>query len=235
MKTKLLLWTLVLGLWALPATAITPFYIKLLNATNAAMPVSIGVSQITPSTAINSSFSTYGTNLIFGGNSTSNFTITLDATGFSSNAIYPGTWKFAFTNLGSSFIAVIPDTTNYQSLALYVTNLQVFSGVSQSGAAVITNLLGYIPANAANTNDFVRNSLAGIAGAQGYTSKTNDGNIGLWSGSVISLATNGFQVWAAYQTNAAPGPQLTNLPSGSIMSTTNGQMYVLSNLVWNLK
>jgi len=63
----------------------------------------------------------------------------------------------------------------------------------------------------------------------------NDGNIGLFTASVISLATNGFLVWATYQTNAAPGSQLTNLPPGSILSTTNGQMYVLSNLVLNLK
>jgi hypothetical protein len=50
--------------------------------------------------------------------------------------------------------------------------------------------------------------------------------------SVSGVITNAGLVWFAVATNGAPN---FSAPSGSICTTTNGQMFVRSNSVWLLK
>lgn len=50
-----------------------------------------------------------------------------------------------------------------------------------------------------------------------------------------SFTTNYGLIWLVYQTNGLMGQTLTNLPSGSICTTTNGQFFVLSNSTWLVK
>ncbi len=359
----------------------TPFYIQGYNSASNAITAQIGVSYWPPN---DRPFTVYGTNIIYGGNIV---TITPNSSGYASNWLYPGTYRFYFTNLNAAFVAVIPDTTDFNSLALYVTNVTGFSGLGLNSYGVVTNLLGlapatnstsgieaalgYVPATnnnagiafslgfapatnsnagitlalgyapatnnnsginfalgfapatnsnsgivsalgfapatntydglatalgfapatnsftgstnalgympatnsnngvtfalgftpATNTYNGITNSLGfapatnsaaglisslgytpatnnnnGIIAALHYTPKTNDGYIGLVSlGGAADLATNGFIVWVAYKTNGVPGQAFTNLPPGSLMTTTNGQLFVLSNLVWTLK
>jgi hypothetical protein len=373
----------------------TPFFIQGFQSDSPALTSQIGVSYWPPS---DHPFTIYGTNIIYGGNLV---TITPNGSGYSSNWLYPGTYRFYFTNLNAAFVANIPDTTNFNSLALYVTNVSGFSGLGLNSYGVVTNLLGlapatnstsgieaalgYVPATnnnsgiafslgfapatnsnsgvtsalgyspatnsysgvtsalgfipatnsnpgivfglgftpATNTYDGIANSLgfapatnnfigstnalgympatnssaginfalgftpatntysgitnslgfapatnstagfvaalgytpatnsysgltnslgfapatnstAGIVAALHYTPRTNDGYIGTLTGAA-SLATNGFIVWASYKTNDVPGAALTNLPAGSLLTTTNGQLFVLSNLVWQAK
>jgi hypothetical protein len=368
------------ALFALNSHA-TPFFLQGFQSDSPALTSEIGVSYWPPS---DHPFTIYGTNIIYGGNIV---TITPNGSGYSSNWLYPGTYRFYFTNLNAAFIANIPDTTNFNSLALYVTNIAGFSGTGLNSYGVITNLLGlapatnttsgietalgYVPATnnsggivfslgfapatnsnsgitsalgyipvtnsnpgitsglgfapatnsnpgmifalgftpatntyggiagslgfapatnsfigttnalgfmpATNTYDGITNSLgfapatnstagfvaalgytpatnsyggltnslgfapatnttAGIIAALRYTPRTNDGYIGL-SGlaGAASLATNGFVVWVSYKTNDVPGAAFTNLPPGSLLTTTNGEFFVLSNLVWNAK
>lgn len=375
----------------------TPFYIQGFKSDSPALTNQIGVSYWPPS---DHPFTLYGTNIIYGGNIV---TITPNASGYASNWLYPGTYRFYFTNLNAAFVAAIPDTTNFYSLALYVTNIASFSGAGLGSYGVVTNLigfppstnstagiesaLGYVPATnsnagivfglgfapatnsnpginaalgyapatnsnagitsalnfapatnsnpgivaalgftpATNTYDGITNSLgfapatnsfagstsalgympatnsnagivsalgftppantyfgvtnslgfapatnttagfvaalgytpatntysgltnalgfapatnstAGIISALKYTPKTNDGYIGVSSiAATANLATNGFVVWVAYKTNDTPGGVFTNLPAGSLLTTTNGGFYVLSNLVWQAK
>jgi hypothetical protein len=361
--------------------AATPFFIQGFQSDSPALTNQIGVAFWPPN---DHPFTVYGTNIIYGGNIV---TITPNGSGYSSNWLYPGTYRFYFTNLNAAFVANIPDTTNFNSLALYVTNVSGFSGVGLNSYGVVTNLLGlapatnttsgieaalgYIPATnnnagiafslgfapatnsnsgitfalgftpatnnnpgivsalgftpATNTYDGVTNSLgfapatnnfigstnalgympatnsnsgisfalgftpatntyggitsslgfapatnsnaglvavlgytpatntyngltnslgfapatntaAGIIAALRYTPRTNDGNIGLSSlAGAANLATNGFVVWVSYRTNDVPGAAFTNLPPGSVLTTTNGALFVLSNLVWNPK
>jgi hypothetical protein len=369
------------GLWTVASGLATPFFIQGFQSDSPALASPIGVSYWPPN---DHPFTVYGTNIIYGGNVV---TITPNASGYASNWLYPGTYRFNFTNLNAAFVAVIPDTTNFNSLALYVTNVSGFSGVGLNSYGVVTNLLGlppatnstsgieaalgYVPATnnnagiafalgyapatnsssgitsalgfppatnsnsgivfalgftpATNTYDGITTSLgfapatntftgstnalgympatnnnpgivfalgfapstnnysgitnslgfapatnstvglisalgytpvtnsyngitnslglapatnntAGIAAALRYTPKTNDGYIGLSSlAGAANLSTNGFMVWVTYKTNDVPGAAFTNLPPGSLLTTTNGQLFVLSNLVWNLK
>jgi hypothetical protein len=380
--------------YLLTSAVATPFYIQGFQSDSPALTSQIGVSYWPPN---DHPFTVYGTNIIYGGNIV---TITPNGTGYSSNWLYPGTYRFYFTNLDAAFVANIPDTTNFNSLALYVTNVAGFSGLGLNSYGVVTNLLGlppatnstsgieaalgYIPATnnnagiafslgfvpatnsnagitsalgytpatnsnpgitsalgfapatnsdpgiifalgftpATNTYEGVTNSLgfapatntfagstnalgympatnnnpgiifalgftpppnnyngitnslgfapatnstagfiaalgytpvtnsyngltnslgfapatnstAGITAALHYTPKTNDGYIGLSSlTGTANLATNGFIVWITYKTNDIPGGAFTNLPPGSVMTTTNGGFYILSNLVW---
>jgi hypothetical protein len=372
----------------------TPFFIQSFQSDSPALTSQIGVSYWPPS---DHPFTIYGTNIIYGGNIV---TITPNGSGYSSNWLYPGTYRFYFTNLNAAFIANIPDTTNFNSLALYVTNISGFSGVGLNSYGVVTNLLGlapatnsasgieaalgYVPATNNNagiafglgfapatnnnsgitsalgyapatnsnlgitsalgfvpatnsnagvvfalgftpptntyggiatslgfapaTNSFIgttnalgympgtnsnsgitfalgftpatntysgitnslgfapatntnagfvaalgytpatnsysgltnslgfapaTNTTAGIIAALHYTPGTNDGYVGLSSlAGAANLATNGFVVWVSYKTNDVPGVAFTNLPTGSLLTTTNGGFYVLSNLVW---
>lgn len=385
---------LVFGFWTLDFGLSTPFYIQGFKSDSPALTNQIGVSYWPPS---DHPFTVYGTNIIYGGNIV---TIIPDSNGYASNWLYPGAYRFYFTNLNAAFVAVIPDTTNFNSLALYVTNVASFSAAGLTSYGVVTNLigfppatnsttgieaaLGYVPATnnnagivfslgfppatnsnsgiatalgyapatnseagiisalnfapatnsnpgvvaalgftpATNTYDGISNSLgfppatnsvagstnalgympatnsnAGIISALGftppantypaisnslgfapatnsnpgivtalgytpatntysglttalgfapatnsatgitaalhYTPKTNDGYIGVNAlPGTANLATNGFLVWVAYKTNDVPGSAFTNLPAGSLLTTTNGGFYVLSNLVW---
>jgi hypothetical protein len=121
------------------------------------------------------------------------------------------------------------------SLAYIPANAANTNDFARATPAGVTNSLAFIPANAANTNDFARATLAGITAAQGYTSKTNDGYIGL-ANATGWIVTNGPVVWVYYKTNNLPGSAFTNVGAGAFMSTSNGMFLVLSNnLVWQLK
>jgi hypothetical protein len=263
----------------------TPFYLQGFLSTNPALTNQCGVSAWPPS---DSPFTIYGTNIIYCGNI---LTITPNNSGYASNWLYPGTYRFYFTNLNAAFVAVIPDTTNFISLAQCVTNAQIFSGIGLNSFGLITNWLGYTPApntyaGISNSVGFVlatnggtvfysqlpyapptnsysgisnvvgfvlatnggavsysqlpytaaTNSYNGLTNVLGFKPRTNDGYTGLSALSgVANIVTNGFICWVSYQTNANPGAQFTNLPMGSVCSTTNGQLFVLSNLTWNLK
>lgn len=284
--------------------AITPFFIKGFNSVGTALASNqVGITTYPPS---DKPWTVYGTNLIYGGNI---LTITLDGTGYSSNALFAGNYLFYFTNLNAAFIASIPDTTNFQSLSLYITNAPVYPGFALNSYGLTTNLLGfapatnntsgivfalgYTPANVASlgtiasrasndfalatslgtiagrasndfalassigtiagrssndfalatslgtiagraSNDFaLATSLGTIAGRSSNDFHLADGYIGQSSlAGIANIVTNGFQVWVVYKTNGLPGIAFTNLPAGSLMSTTNGGFYVLSNLVW---
>lgn len=319
--------SLLLCAFALTARA-TPFYFQGFNSVSNAITSQIGVTFWPPT---DRPWTVYGTNIIYGGNI---LTITPNSSGFSSNWMFPGTYQFIDTNLNAAFIATIPDTTNYQSLALYVINQPVFSGISMNSYQLLTNLLGFAPASnslsgitsalgytpptnsysgltnalglapATNntsgitfalgyippTNTFsgltnalgytpptnsysgltnalglapATNSTLGIEAALGYTPPTNTyagitnalgfgpptnnttgieaalaftpqtNYVGHSSGA--SLFTNGLAILVVWPTNAVPGTAFTNLPQGSLMTTTNGAFFVLSNLVWNPK
>jgi len=280
-------------LWPLISVrALTPFYYQGFLANGAPQTNTIYVSQY-PANA--TQFSIYGTNIIFGGNVT-NFTPT--ATGFATNALFPGQYKFYVTNLNASFLVNIPDTLLTNSLALYLENpATVSSGAGLSGFQIITNLMGMIPANAANTNDFARATLAGITNAlamipanaantndfaratlagitnalamipanaantndfaratvAGITNalamipanaaNTNDFarasanglSLAIGSRTDVKVITNGATVIFSYNTNGVPGSAFTNYPQGSLLVTTNGQLFQLTNLVWIAK
>lgn len=393
---RVLLFALISHLTPLTCSA-TPFFVQLFQSDGTPSTSPIGVSTWPPS---DSPFVTYGTNIIYGGNIV---TIAPNNNGYASNWLYPGVYRFYLTNLNAAFVAVIPDTTNFLSVANYTTNLPGFAGSGLNSYGIVTNwlgfapatnsfagstnALGYMPATNSNagivfaigftpatnnyngitnslgfapaTNNFIgltnalgfapatnsndgmvfalgfapatnsyagittalgfapatnsfigstnalgympatnsnagilfalgftpptnnyngvtnalgfapgTNSLAGVVSALGYmpatnsnggittalgfapatnssggiisalhyTPRTNDGYVGLSSlAGAANLATNGFSVWVAYKTNDVPGGAFTNLPQGSLMTTTNGGFYVLSNLVWTPK
>ncbi len=86
-----------------------------------------------------------------------------------------------------------------------------------------------------SSNDFFLASSAGtIAGRASNDFHLADGQIGIsnLTAGVANFATNGFLVWISYKTNGDPGNAFTNAPQGSIISTTNGYLGRLSNLVW---
>lgn len=328
MKTfKSFLAALLLCVFALNARA-TFFFVQLFQSDGAINQSQIGVSVWPPT---DQPFVTYGTNMVYNGNLE---TVVLNSSGYGTNWLFPGTYRFYITNLNAAFIAVIPDTLLTNSISLYVTNLPVFPGVSLNSYGTMTNLLGFAPATntfkgmtnamgympatnsnsgivfalgftpatnnyngitnslgfAPATNSFIgatnqlgfapaTNSNSGITSALGFTPPTNNytgttnslgfapatnsfigatnqlgytpatnGTAGIEAGlgfvpatnngyigqgtAVGWIATNGIQVWVCYKTNNLPGPAFTNLPVGSLMTTTNGGFYSLSNLVW---
>lgn len=154
------------------------------------------------------------------------------------------------TNGGPVAIAQLPytpPTNTYSAL----TNVLGFIPATNGGPIVITQL-PYSPAT---------NSYAGISNAVGFIIATNGGPVAVTqlpylpatNGGAISnrqlttnvLTTYGFGpvsfttnfgiIWAVFQTNGLMGNTLTNLPSGSICTTTNGQFFVLSNATWLVK
>jgi hypothetical protein len=319
--------TLLLCAFALNGRA-TPFFYQGYKSDGSFNTNQVGVTFF-PTT--DQPFTIYGTNIVYGGNI---LTISPNTSGYSSNWIFPGVYKFIITNLNAAFIANIPDTTNFNALALYVTNVQSFSGVGLNSYGVMTNqlgfppatnttsgietALGYVPATNNNagilfalgytpatntyagimnslgfapaTNSFIggtnqfgympatntsagvlfalgytpaTNTFNGVTNSLGYMPATNGGAIAIsqlpytpatnsaagikaalnytpgtnyvGQSSVASFTTNGLLVWIAYQTNAVPGPAYTNFPPGSLLTTTNGAFFVLSNLVWTAK
>lgn len=132
------------------------------------------------------------------------------------------------------FAPVVDSTAGIVSALGYTPPTNTYSGLTNAlGFAPATNstsgiesALGFTPANA---------TFSGISVALGYTPRTNDGYTGLPALSgAANIVTNGFIAWVSYKTNSLPGAVFTNLPNGSLMSTTNGQLFVLSNLVWNV-
>lgn len=307
--------SIVLVLALVLAVRATPFFIQGYQSDGTAQTNAIQVSAWPPS---DSPFVTYSTNIIYGGNT---LQIVPAASGYASNWVFPGVYRFFIPALSVAWIAVIPDTTNFLSVANYTTNLPNYTGLGLNSYGVVTNslgfapatnttagieaALGYVPATNSNagvvfalgftpatnsyngitnalhmapatnnnsgivfalgftpatnsyggitnslgfgpvTNNYsgvtnalgmapATNNTTGINFALGYTPKTNDGYTGqpVLSGAA-NLETNGFLVWVTYKTNNVPGTAFTNLPVGSLMTTTNGGFYSLSNLVWN--
>lgn len=294
----------------------TPFFVQGYNSDGSPQTNAIKASFWPQSS--DSPFVTYGTNIIYAANEV---TISPNAAGYASNWLFPGTYRFSIPALGVAYLAVIPDTTNFLSVANYTTNLNGYPGIGLNSFGLVTNWLGFSPATNSSsgiisalgffpttnnfygitnalgfapatnsnagiifalgftpaTNNFsgitnalgfapATNSAAGIAGALGYSPATNSsagaisalgytpatnsfsgltnalgfspgtnsGYVGIGT-AVANLTTNGFLVWAAYKTNGVPGTAFTNLPQGSLLTTTNGSLFVLSNLVWFIK
>jgi hypothetical protein len=155
--------------------------------------------------------------------------------------VQPTNFVFAFDQTNSAFIAQtnaeLFATTNH----LAVTNQTGFTGD-------VTNLVGQTnltlaivaPGGAGGTScKITYDSKGRVTGTNSlgltdlpnyvlspYTVGTNNGS------TIFSVVTNGFEVLIAYQTNGPPGPAFTNFPWGTICTTTNGQTYTLSNMVW---
>ena len=73
----------------------------------------------------------------------------------------------------------------------------------------------------------------GAGQSDAYIAGTVHASLALTVGS--GIITNGGAVWLYYPTNGLMGHTLTNLPWGTICTTSNGQFEVLSNMVWLLK
>ena len=105
-------------------------------------------------------FTVFGTNIVFGGIWITNQPT---AAGFFSNSISPNSYQVQIPALSVSFYVTIPNTTNYNSLGLYITNApQVgppFLGYAVNNFAGITNALAYFPAT---------NTYSVIVAALGY-------------------------------------------------------------------
>lgn len=207
----------LLMLCALPAFGITPFTFSANNSDGSPQTNPVLMRAFPPN--ING-VTVYGTNIIFGANYLTN---TPNASGFWSNSVLPNLYQFYVPNLGQYFYANILDTTNCYSLATYLTN----------AAYVSATFPGYIPATYAGVSNAVGFVLATNGGALAYsqlpfTPPTNS----FGSQANAKFFTNGTALWIYYQTNALPGGAFTNQPWGSIMTTTNGGRFTLSNAVW---
>jgi hypothetical protein len=157
---KAVLVLLVFALFALSAvksSAVTAFYQRGYNSDGTPQTNKIVLTAYPP--AVNG-VTVLGTNIIFGAYAITNQP---DATGFFSNSIFGGTYKYTVPALGFSTFATIPETTNYISLALCLTNAPVISPAS--GYAIITNWLGYSPP---------AGTYSGITTALGFSPATNN-------------------------------------------------------------
>lgn len=291
MKKTFLILASVLCLLA--SALATPFFYKgyFADGTLNSNLVSVTIYQATGGAP---QYSVYGTNIVYGGKV---LTLVPDATAYTSNWLFPGRFRCTVSNLNASFIVNVPDTTNFLSLALYMENAAtVSSGVGLNSYQLITNLLGKVPVDAAQTNqfaiaamtnayalsaslgtiasrasnDFFLVSSAGtIAGraSNDFALASSVGPIAIRSTNDFALAaslgtmalrstndfamtnydglsqtisnltnvkviTNGALVFIAYKTNGVPGSAFTNYPPGSLMATTNGGMYRLTNSAW---
>lgn len=226
---------ILFGLTMLSASAVTPFSFtfKMGDGTP-----NTNVALMTAWPVQNNTISVVGTNIVFGG---SNITLLPDVTGNGTNQSYAGGYRVFFPNLNFGFFVNIPDVTNQLPLANYTTgNPVTLEPVDYY--SIVSNWLKFGPAT--NTNPGIiaaigftplSNTYVAILAAMGFTPQTN-GYTGVPAlGGAANIVTNGFILNIAYKTNGDPGSQLTNSPMGSTMSTTNGQSYVLSNLVWRLK
>jgi hypothetical protein len=154
------------------------------------------------------------------------------------------------TNGGPVAVSQLPYTPATNSYA-GVSNAVGFV-IATNGGPVAVAQLPYVPAT---------NSYAGVSNAVGFVIATNGGPVAVTQlpylpatngGSIsnyqlstnvltsfgfgpVSFTTNYGVMWAVFQTNGPMGNTLTNLPSGSICTTTNGQFFVLSNAVWLVK
>jgi len=154
MKTILL--TLALFV-SIAAFAVTPIYQRGYNSDGTPQTNAVVLSAYPP--AVNG-VTVLGTNIIFGAYAITNQP---DVTGYFSNSIYGGTYRYSVPALGFATFATIPETTNFTSLALCLTNAPVINAVG--GYAIITNWLGYAPAVG---------NYAGITNALGFAPATNN-------------------------------------------------------------
>jgi len=144
--------------------AVTPFYYRGYNSDGTAQTNPVVLAAYPP--AVNG-ITVLGTNIIFGAYAITN---TPNSSGFFSNSIYGGTYRLTVPALNFATYAVIPETTNYNALSMYLTNAPVINAVG--GYAIITNLLGYAPFNPASYTP-ATNSFEGIVSALTYTPATN--------------------------------------------------------------
>ena len=121
----------------------------------------------------------------------------------------------------SAFDAIIPyDTLAAGSNGACLNPILIYSGDYTHPVAYTYNLSS--------------NILCQTVGSV-YAKRTPAGKLGSVTNQINNISgiiTNGGVSWIFYQTNANPGPAFTNYGMGSICSTTNGQMFVLSNSVW---
>lgn len=234
MKTKITILTILLGICAGFSQTVTPFFYAGKNI-DGSPQTNLVIFQPWPpgtyGTVVNS------TNIVFG---TTQWTNTPASNGQFTNSYYANMYRVTIPAIGAAFYVNLPQTATTNSLALYVTNSPTFvswAGYVLNTVSGITNALGYIPPT---------NTPAGITWALQYTPPTNTYTGITWalgyspqqaggysaSGGAASIITNGFLWSIAYQTNANPNTSFTNAPMGSICTTTNGQTYILSNLVW---
>ena len=175
---KTLLQLVILAL-AISANALTPFYFSSLNSDGTPQTNQV-LMQAYPPTA--NGFTVYGTNIVYGSGVITN---NPSATGFFSNSVAPNQYKFTITALGVSFFAVIPDTTNYQPLSMYLTNAPVvsvpFAGFVVSSYSSVSNALKFVAATNGGAVSYSQlpytpatNSFSGIVSALTYTPATNN-------------------------------------------------------------
>jgi len=166
---------------ALTAQAVTPFYQQGFNSDGTPQTNPVVLQAYPP--AVNG-ITIIGTNIIFGAYAITN---TPNASGFFSNNIYGGTYKYTIPALSFSTFATIPETTNYASLSLYLTNSPVVGAAG--GYAIITNWLGYAPFNPAAyqpaTNNPGTNTIAYVSGVSGITNAS-----GYVTNLSVTLTTN---------------------------------------------
>ena len=113
------------------------------------------------------------------------------------------------------------DTNGNNVIAITTQGTQFGNGLGGgSGAMVLTNgtYVGKFAGDGSGLTNLPAGGLTGVV--------TNQIN------SISGVITNGTVVWYALKTNAAPAIAAA---SGSICTTTNGQLYVRSNSVWMLK
>jgi hypothetical protein len=154
------------------------------------------------------------------------------------------------TNGGPIAVAQLPYTSPTNTYSA-LTNVLGFVPATNGGPVAITQL-PYVPAT--NSYAGVSNAVHFVIATNGgpvavtqlpYMPATNGGVIGnyqlstnvlsTFSTGPVSFTTNFGIIWAVFQTNGPMGNTLTNLPSGSICTTTNGQFFVLSNATWLVK
>ena len=227
------------------AFALTPFYFSSYNSDGTPQTNQVLMRAYPPTL---NGFTVYGTNIVWGGGYVTN---TPNSSGFFSNAVAPNQYQFTIPALSANFYAVIPDATNYLSLAIYLTNAPVV-GNSVGGFAIVTNLLNYLPATNGGAISIsqlpftpITNTYAAVTNVIGFVPATNGGTIAnsqlatnqlaYYGNAAGSFTTNFGIVWLVYKTNGLMGSTWTNLPYGSFCSTTNGQFFVLSNALWLLK
>lgn len=104
----------------------------------------------------------------------------------------------------------------------------LFSVVTKDGSFIDRNRLDYI--NQADNTGLLNLVNASLTVGDNLTNSSE--GVPLLNGKA-QIVTNGFIAWVCYKTNNNPGNQFTNLPWGSICSTTNGGTYRLSNDVWS--
>lgn len=202
-----------------------------------------------------SPFTTDGTNTFFGAMPETN---TPTASGWLTNSISAGLYTLTYPAFPQYGVFVnVANTTATNNLSLYYTNVPVvptFAGYILNSYAGVSNAVGFVIATNGGAISYTQlpftpptNTMAGLNYVYGLPptsvpatntdpritlAVTNLSSVGVAASAPGWLTTNGFTVWLSLKTNGVPGAAWTNLPQGSICMTTNGQPFVLSNLVW---